>query len=239
MTKIAPVTGATRRPLTKHGKLKGTDADRIAAAWHFADDQGMPLNVFISINWGVAPSPVHPVQRMKRIRDALKSWLRRWHARHLGPAAPAVPFAWIEVRENPPSKNERAGANDHEGVHLALFVPDRPDCRIPIEPGANSKFKKALTGALRRWVARDCDLETVGRNVVHVRAIDDDEKALSYLVKGGVKAVRVKYQTLRFGRRKVDQGVIEGPRYRISHAIGATAQQAAARLALENFRFAA
>ena len=113
--------------------------------------------------------------------------------------APGVPVVWLEAREKPGSKGE--------GVHLFFYVPE---AIIPI-----------FTAAVMRLVARQSS--SVSDTAVDVRPVGPRWRdRRDYVLKGGDDAVTQRYATQRF--RKGAQGLIEGPRLRCSHSIGAKAQ---------------
>lgn len=126
-----------------------------------------------------------------------KDALKAFMQRH----APGVPPIWLEVREKP-----RKGEN----VHLALYVPD--------------ELRERFTAAARRWVERPAVDATPA--AVDVRPVGPrwwDRR--DYMLKGGDEAVQKQFDTARF--KKGGQGTIEGPRIRVSHAIGPSARKAA------------
>ena len=191
---LEPAGGAhKRRPRRLHPAITQREAANAQAAWSFAIDLGYAPNRFVSINWATACIPQHPMDRLSRLRDQIKSWLRRW--------APGVPPIWIEVRE----KTRMEG----EHVHLVLHVP------APLE----ERFSEALRG----WVARD--MGHVDENTLCEKAITNWRGLLRYLMKGGDAEVRQVFPS----RHSQAQGVIEGPRVRVAHAIGYSARRDRAR----------
>lgn len=173
------------------------EAENVNQAWLFAIRQKWPPNVFVSINWRSAPSTtvVDPVVRLSRLRDRMKSFLRRH--------APETPPVWIEAREKPRAEGE--------GVHLAVFVPT----------GLGACFGESMV----KWVARDADwIEPKAVDVRPVGARWWDRR--DYMLKGGERSVCERFDCRRF--RKPLQGVIYGPRVRVSHSIGPSARKAAA-----------
>ena len=108
-------------------------------------------------------------------------------------------LVWIEVRENPGGKSEH--------VHWAIWVP----------PHLTPAFK----GAMRGWVAMDADQMLIG--AVDFRRVYDWVGLQQYLLKAGTEEVRQKFSVPeKFSKF---QGKIEGPRVRVSHAIGAKARR--------------
>lgn len=190
------------RTRVKHGRITMREAEAVNDAWLFAIQGETPLNTFVTVHWGHAPpiDGAHPVERNGRLRDGLKAWLYRH--------APGLPFVWIEVREKTPGSH-----GDH--VHLFVHVPD--DCR------------EGFTAAVFRLVSNQsssvsptaCDVRPVG-------AAWWDRRA--YALKAGTDDVRERYMTSEQRRRKgwgPGQGIIDGPRTRVSHSIGQTARAAA------------
>ena len=129
----------------------------------------------------------------------LRDAMKAWMYRH----APGVPFCWFEAREKPRAKGE--------GVHLAVHVP----------PHLHAAFGRALP----RWVAQHsahitndtCDVREVGYRWWERR---------DYMLKAATMETKQALGMKRFSS-KSHQGVIEGPRVRVSHSLGPTARDAA------------
>jgi hypothetical protein len=225
--KITHQPGAARKP-TRHPCLTLADADRMADAWQFAIDEGLPLNTFVSINWKLAPSPVPVTKRISALLDALHTRYRRRLRAHFDPTLAATEFAWIGVRENPPRG---------EGYHLFTHQPEAafPDDAPPETdiynrnsppPARKSSCDRELARFIRKQIGakdwRAVDVRRVGRRWFDRR---------DYSFKGGDPKVRSKYRTERFrypdGTTKRHQGVIFGWRHRISQSLGPTAQDRA------------
>lgn len=111
----------------------------------------------------------------------------------------SLSFVWIEVRENP------GGHAEH--VHWVIFVPE----------DLVAKFKSAM----RRWVAMDAD--TVNRAAVRFVVIWDWIGLRGYLLKAGTPEVRRLFSVP--ASMSPFQGQIDGPRVRVSHAVGAKARK--------------
>jgi hypothetical protein len=109
---------------------------------------------------------------------------------------------WIEVRE--------ASRNDGDHVHLALYVP----------PHLIARFRRSMLG----WVNLDAD--TIERRAVKVVGVFDWVGLQRYLLKGAAQEVRQLFFVPL--RHNPFQGVVYGPRVRVSHSIGPTARNAAA-----------
>lgn len=189
----APQRPAQRgtRQRVRHPAITMSEALSFADAWQHARALGYPLNLFASVNWAHAPSAAHAIERIGRLRDAAKSFLRRH--------APGLPVLWVECREKPRTKGE--------GVHLALHVPEHLQTRI--------------TSAMAGWVAASGD--DFAASAVDVRPVGPrwwDRR--DYMLKGSDAEVRARFDTDRF--RKGSQGVIEGPRVRVAHALGRKAR---------------
>lgn len=154
-----------------HGQIPLDDARQFDRAWRFAISLGVAPNVFISINWNLAPSVTgaHPMDRIAVLRDGLKQMLYRH--------APGVPWVWLEVREAPKLKGE--------GVHLFVHVPHR--------------LLAMFTDAVCRLVARQSNETTP--DAVDVRPVGArwwDRR--NYVLKGGDDYVKRAYGTHRFGK---------------------------------------
>lgn len=108
---------------------------------------------------------------------------------------------WMEVREDPKSRG------DH--VHLALYVP------AWLEPA----FRKALKG----WVSMDA--QGMEGRAIKTKPIYDWVGLQRYFLKGATREVRQLFSVPP--RHSPFQGVIHGPRVRVSHSIGPTARKAA------------
>lgn len=181
--------GARQR--VRHAAITMPEAMNFADAWRHARELGHPLNLFASVNWAHAPSAAHAIERIGRLRDAAKSFLRRH--------APGIPILWVECREKPRTKGE--------GVHFAIHVPEHLQTRI--------------TSAMAGWVSASGD--DFAASAVDVRPVGPrwwDRR--DYMLKGGDAEVRARFDTDRF--RKGSQGVIEGPRVRVAHALGPKAR---------------
>jgi len=113
-----------------------------------------------------------------------------------------VPVVWLEVREHP------RGDCDH--AHWLVYVP-------------RDHFS-AFELAAARWVRQHAD--SFASSAVKVEPIYDLWGVVRYLLKGGDQEVRERFNCSRF--RKPSQGVVYGPRIRVSHSIGKSARQAAA-----------
>lgn len=119
---------------------------------------------------------------------------------YLRRVAPKLPLVWIEVREKP--------RQEGEGVHMAVLVPQ----------DSRSIFRELVA----RWVEADADNFEPG--AVDVRPVGArwwDRR--DYMLKGGGPDVCARFNTRRF--HKPHQGVIYGPRVRISHSIGPKARR--------------
>ena len=95
-------------------------------------------------------------------------------------------------------------------MHLVVFVP--------------KEFIPQAAAWVDRWVAVDADF--VRHSAVDVRAVGGrwwDRR--DYMLKGGNTEVCSRFNCGRFG--KPHQGVIYGPRVRVSHSIGPAARKAA------------
>jgi hypothetical protein len=112
--------------------------------------------------------------------------------------APGLPFVWIEVREKPSLQGE--------GVHWVIHVPHA--------------LTKQFKASLRNWVANEAD--SLDPAAVNVKSVDTWFGLRNYLLKGGSEEVRRLYDANKY--RKPFQGVIYGPRVRVSHAIGPKAR---------------
>lgn len=178
----------------RHPKITAANSWNLHDAWLFAKFIDRAPTLFVTINWRYAPSSScpDPVARIGKVRDRMKSFLRRWTSE-----APV----WIEVREDP------RGQGDH--VHLAVYVPRW------LEPA----FKAALVN----WVGSDAD--TMEGRAVTAYRIFDWVGLQRYFLKGATREVRHLF-SVPPGHSPF-QGVIYGPRVRVSHSIGPTARKAA------------
>lgn len=92
-----------------------------------------------------------------------------------------------------------------EHVHLVLYVP--------------AHLVERFSDALRGWVA--LDMGHVDENVLYEKAITNWRGLLRYLMKGGDAEVRQIFPSTH----SQAQGVIDGPRVRVAHAIGLAARR--------------
>jgi len=105
---------------------------------------------------------------------------------------------YIAVREMP---------GEVEGCHILVHVPEKH----------RSKFKREFA----KWVAYGS--HNYSNKALHMR--DADDRALSYLMKGGTESVRQHFGV--YSHWRADQGILSASRVKISHAIGKTARERA------------
>lgn len=201
-----PRTGAPRQ-LVRHRHITLDQARELDDAWRFAVRQGWALNTLVTINWVCAPPKIedaHPMDRNARFRDGLKTAM----ARITSDAGIKRPFVWIEVREKTRTHGEH--------VHLALHVP----------ADAGGQISGNIESLVQRLVAHQSLIRFGGE--VNVKPIKWWPGMRDYLLKGGDDEVLAAFPGAAAKRRaKGSQGVIEGPRVRIAHAIGPTARREA------------
>jgi len=111
------------------------------------------------------------------------------------------PPVWIEVREDPQKRGDHA--------HLAVHVPQ----------WLESRFKLALVD----WVSLGAD--PMERRAVNSKRISHWVGLQRYFLKGATREIRRLFSVSPM--HSPFQGVIYGPRVRVSHSIGPTARKAA------------
>jgi hypothetical protein len=185
-----------KRARVKHGPIPLDKAIETKAAWLFAVRAGVAPTVMVTINWPLIPPDKAGRHPVDRM-TAIRDAMKQWLKRQVPGHSPV----WIEVRENPRNKG------DH--VHLVVHVP----------PCGLLSFETAI----RRWVAANsAEIKPNGLNITPIRSNWWD--LFAYLMKGGTDEARDFAGTLH--KHRTAQGVIDGPRVRVAHAIGQTARRA-------------
>lgn len=185
-----------KRPRVKHGPIPLDKAIDTKAAWLFAVRAGVAPTVMVTINWSLIPPGEAEPHPVNRM-TAIRDAMKQWLKRQVPGQSPV----WIEVRENPRNKG------DH--VHLVVHVPP---CGL-----------LSFEAAMRRWVAaHSAEIKPNGLNITPIRSNWWD--LFAYLMKGGTDEARDFAGTLH--KHRTAQGVIDGPRVRVAHAIGPTARRA-------------
>jgi hypothetical protein len=185
-----------KRARVKHGPIPLDKAIDTKAAWLFAVRAGVAPTVMVTINWSLIP-PDEAARHPVNRMTVIRDAMKQWLKRQVPGQSPV----WIEVRENPRNKG------DH--VHLVVHVPP---CGL-----------LSFEAAMRRWVAaHSAEIKPNGLNITPIRSNWWD--LFAYLMKGGTEDARNFAGTLH--KHRTAQGVIDGPRVRVAHAIGPTARRA-------------
>ena len=172
-------------------------ASNIRVAMNVAEEMGLPLTHFITINFGLTECP--PEQAVAAFGKIRTNHFGKWVLR---PAANSnrgsVPPAHIWVFENP---------DEIMYVHWAVHVP----------PGGESDFESRLP----KWVERATG-GTVADGALDMRPVHDVGRLALYFLKGADEAYTT-YSNIRYE----PQGVIEGRRFGVSRSLNRTARKKA------------
>lgn len=173
--------------------LPHRSAANVSRALTHASTIGRPLNLWVTINYGL--TGCNEEDMSAAFRRLLKSFFGKWHARHralIAAGTPSPAYAWVAE-----------GRPGHHGVHWLLNLPQRQ----------HPEFRRELT----RW------LEKTAGPILDDKAIDiripwSAGGAMGYMMKG-LKPAHAK----RFRVDHVFQGVVFAKRCGFSETLGPAA----------------